>query len=119
MRDDRVYHLVFQYVVLQNLYKSLLYDQKGIRHTFLKLRRAYPAVLQDVIARVEAARRRVREDLRRSGCRVLAERPVGKAHYYVMYRHEGVTVECQFEGRVLLAHCERKMQELYAGKPTF
>lgn len=112
MRDEHVYNLIFQYVVLQNLYKSLLYDQKGIGHSFLKLRRVYPIMLEEVIERVRLSLHDIRQELRRHGCRVLIEKPEGKEHYYVMYRHKGATEECQFESRVLLVHCEDKVREL-------
>lgn len=113
MRDEHVYNLVFQYVVLQNLYKSLLYDHKGIRYSLLKLRRVYPIMLEEVIEHVRLSLHDTRQKLRRNGCRVLIEKPDGKEHYYVMYRHKSVTQECQFESRVLLTCCEDKMRELY------
>ncbi|WP_054949430.1 hypothetical protein [Numidum massiliense] len=114
MRDSDVYDLVCRYAVLQNVYKSLLYDQRAVESSTLKLRRAYPFVLADAVRRVTDALGPVLEALHRERCRILSERAVGKHHYYILYRHRGQMTECQIEAHVLRAQCEDALRALYS-----
>lgn len=110
MRNAMIEPWVHQYVVTLHLLKALELDRKyaGV----MKLSRIWNDFFERLSIFAEREHIKVKQILRKNGCKIVLEEVTPERNYHVMYVYRGYEFHCSMMPVVLKSKCEEKLQGL-------